>query len=69
MSSPSIVALANFAHAWAAPELAAHLHVYKGSFILLEWYDAFKDDSLYISSEIPEEKVKQFCEGIFTKFL
>lgn len=52
----------------ATPEGAAHLHVYKDDKILLEWHDAFWDDPMYISEDIAEEKIKQFCEKLSLKY-
>ena len=48
-------------------ELAMHIVVYKDDVVLLSWYDAF-DDPCYISREIPEDKVKSFCDSIGIAF-
>lgn len=47
----------------ATPEAAIHLHVYEGNKILLQWFDAFSDP-LYITKEISEDKVKNFCSKL-----
>jgi hypothetical protein len=44
----------------ASPELAVHVHVYFEEKVLLQWYDAFSDP-FYISKDIPESKVSEFC--------
>jgi hypothetical protein len=47
------------------PEIADNLHIYKDKKIILQWYDAFfASDPFYISKEIPEEKVKDFCSKL-----
>jgi hypothetical protein len=52
--------LADIAENCVGPEVAIHFHVYKDNKILLEWYDAFFDP-MFISKEIPEGKIKEFC--------
>jgi hypothetical protein len=51
----------------AEPEIAIHLHVYKDGKILLEWYDAF-DDPFYLSEDITEDKLKEFCDKLCLKY-
>jgi hypothetical protein len=41
--------------------------VYRGSAILLEWYDA-GDDPIYLSKEIEEEKVKTLASKLGGKY-
>jgi hypothetical protein len=53
--------LAELAEKCAACEVAIHLHVYKHDQVLLEWYDAFFDDPMHLSREIPQEKIHAFC--------
>lgn len=48
-------------------EIAAHIHIYNNDRMLLQWYDAFTDP-LYISKDIPEEKIKQFCSALGLKY-
>ena len=60
--------LAEIAERHATPEVAVHLHVYKGSKVLLEWYDAFFDDPFYVSKDISEEKLREFCNTLGTKY-
>ena len=38
----------------------AHLHVYRGHSVLLQWYDAF-DDPIYVSRSIDERAVSRFA--------
>jgi hypothetical protein len=44
--------------AW--PELAIHVHVYRGRTVLLEWHDAFSQP-LLLSGEFSEQQVSAFC--------
>jgi len=45
-------------------ELAIHFHVYSNRSILLEWYDAFTTQSMCLSAELPEQKVRRFAERL-----
>lgn len=49
-------------------EAAVHLHVYKQGKVLLEWYDAFFKDPMYLSRGIPEENVKAFCRVLSLQY-
>jgi hypothetical protein len=43
-------------------EIADHCHFYTSDGIILQWYDACDDDCpLGVGSEIPEDKVQEFC--------
>ena len=44
--------------------ISVHFHLHKNNKKILEWYDAFDKDPIYISKEIPEEKIKEFCEKL-----
>lgn len=59
----SMQELAKLAEGRATPEVCIHLHAYKAGRVLLEWHDAF-DQPMWISDEIPEEKVAEFCRGL-----
>ena len=52
----------------ATPEGAIHLHIYLNGKVLLQWHDAFFDDPMYISEDLGEEKIKQFCEKLSLKY-
>jgi hypothetical protein len=56
--------LAQLAEKLATPQAAIHLHVYAGGRVLLEWYDAFWKDPFYLSSVIPDDKVRSFCSSL-----
>jgi sugar phosphate isomerase/epimerase len=58
--------LAELARHCAAPEIAVHVHLYAGGQVLLEWYDAFFDDPLYVSNTVPETSVQRFCTAAHT---
>ena len=55
--------LARLSQGCAAPEVCAHLHVYRGDEVLASWYDAFSDP-LRISTSIPEYRIQEFCRGL-----
>ena len=63
----SLDGLAQLADKHAEPEIADHLHIYKDNKIILQWYDAFSDP-FYISKEILEDKVKNFCSRLNTTY-
>lgn len=50
------------------PQVAVHLHVYSDSAMLLEWYDAFSKDPMYLSKEVSEDRIKAFCSDLSVKF-
>jgi hypothetical protein len=41
-----------------------HLHVHDGNRVLLEWYDAFGNDPMYIASAVPRDRVDLFVGAI-----
>jgi hypothetical protein len=43
---------------------ATHTHVYRVSRLVLEWYDAFADDPIYVSGEVDEAAVSRFAEAL-----
>jgi hypothetical protein len=43
---------------------AIHTHVYRGDQVLVEWYDAFSNDPIYLSASIPEAAVAGFGRAI-----
>jgi hypothetical protein len=58
--------LSEIASVCGTPEVY-HLHVYCEGKVLLQWYDAFADP-LYILKEIPEDKVKAFCQKLSLQY-
>lgn len=56
--------LAESAESCAAPEVCAHLHVYRGEQVLLEGYDAFRHPVFHVSQAIPQERVCEFCADL-----
>jgi hypothetical protein len=63
-TAENLLGLADLAEHCASPEIAVHLHVYAGGEILLEWYDAFFDDPIYVSGAVPEHAVQAFCDRL-----
>ncbi len=55
--------LASLFEMYPFPFGSIHLHIYKNNKILMMSYDAFLD-SFLISSEIPEKKIKKFCDEL-----
>ena len=45
-------------------QIAVHLHVYAQGKVLLEWYDAFWKDPLYLSEAIAEDRVRAFSSAL-----
>ena len=70
-ASPALLAaLADAAGNHAEPEICDHIHFYRETEPLAQWFDAFFDDPLLISSIIPLEMVERFCAsvgGVLTK--
>jgi len=67
IDAESLRGLAALAEDRLLPEIAVHIHVYAHGRVLLEWYDA-PDDPIRISSEIPEDKVEEFCARLGTRY-
>ena len=55
--------LGGLSQSCAAPEVCAHLHVYRGDQVLASWYDAFTDP-LRVSASIPENRIQEFCHDL-----
>jgi hypothetical protein len=60
--------LATYAEKCNAIEVAVHLHVYRPGKVMLEWYDAFFKDPMYLSRDIQEENVRAFCKELSLKY-
>lgn len=67
-TSENVTGFAEIMEHHATPEGAIHLHIYKNESIILEWHDAFYDDPMYISEELEEEKIKEFCDKLSLKY-
>ena len=63
----NLLRLADIAEHCAEPEVAIHFHVYRDNRVLLEWFDAFADP-MNISKDIPEEKIREFCEKLAVEY-
>ena len=46
----------------AAPQLCDHLSAYCATTVVLEWHDAFCENPMLLSHELPEIKVRAFAE-------
>lgn len=61
-------ALADFLKQRPAGYFCSHCHVYRDSFVLLEWHDAFTDDPIYISRTIAAEAVGLFAQALGSSY-
>jgi hypothetical protein len=66
-TSENLLRLAALTERCAKPQVASHFHIYRNNRILLEWYDAFFD-SMFISKEIAEDKIKKFCTSLSVSY-
>ena len=64
MTDSNVAGLAELFERHASPEVCDHFHAYAGDTVFLQWHDAFFDDPLLLSSLIPEEKAKRFCDTL-----
>ena len=55
--------LAILAEAYAEPEVCNALRVYRNGKVVLSWND-LPFDPIYLASEIDEEALKKFCDGL-----
>ena len=46
-----------------ACEICVHFHAYVDSRVILQWHDAFGHDPLHLAADIPEPRVRAFCES------
>ena len=45
-------------------EIAHHIHVYNGSKVLMQWYDAFSNAPMCFSQDFNEDSIKCFCRNL-----
>jgi len=67
-TSENLNRLASYAERCNAIEVAVHLHIYRPGKVMLEWYDAFFKDPMYLSRDIEEENVRAFCKELSLKY-
>jgi hypothetical protein len=60
-TSENLQALGALIHKHSVALPAIHTHLYCGNDLILEWYDAFTDDPIYVSRLIPESTVREFA--------
>lgn len=63
VSQKNLEALARLSAKHPTPIGSIHVHVYHGNDVLLLGYDAFLDP-FHISKDIPEMKIKAFCDRL-----
>ena len=66
-TAENLLGLAEIAEHCAEPEVAIHFHVYRDNHVILQWFDAFLDP-MYISKEIAEDKVREFCARLSVEY-
>lgn len=59
--------LSELTHRRAAPELAAHFHIYRGQVVFLEWHDVFTQPAL-ISGTLNEEIIANFARVLSMEY-
>jgi hypothetical protein len=67
-TSGNLTDLAKLCEKCVAFEVAIHFHVYEDKKVLLEWYDAFCNDPMYLSRDIAEGKVRAFCDELSLQY-
>jgi len=63
IAAENLEALAQIAERHSEAKIAAHIHIYCGTHLVLQWYDAFRGP-IVVSKVIPEEKLKRFCDQL-----
>jgi hypothetical protein len=64
LTRESMRAFAEYLETHPTGHVCSHCHVYRDSRVLLEWYDAFGDDPLFIALDVDETAVRQFAGAI-----
>ena len=70
-TSRNLAALAALSQRCAEPELADHFHVYRGSEVLIAWFDILSIP-MYVSNRFSEDEVASFCDSLgvtYRKFI
>jgi hypothetical protein len=67
-TSENLNKLSALAEKCNALEVAIHLHVYEQNKVLLQWYDAFCGDPMYLSRDITEDNIKAFCVDLSLQY-
>lgn len=67
-TTENLAELASLAEKCQAMQIAVHLHVYAQARVLLEWYDAFWKDPLYLSEAITEDRVRAFSSALGSSY-
>jgi hypothetical protein len=60
--------LAVLIQAHRMPLPAIHTHLYHEGRVILEWYDAFTDDPIYVSASVPEADIRCFAEALHCEY-
>jgi len=57
-------ALAAYLETHPAGYVCSHCHVYRAGQVLLEWYDAFDGDPMYLARDVDEAAVRRLASAI-----
>ena len=71
MTSENVAGLVDLMGPLAAPEVADHVHAYRGTVAYVLWHDAWFDSPLYLRTTVPAEAVRRLCDelgGTFSQF-
>lgn len=61
MTPENVSGLAELMDNLAAPEVADHVHAYRGRTAYLIWFDAWFDSPLYLRKDVPESALRRLC--------
>ncbi len=67
-TNENLIALADLIERYRIALPAIHTHLYLDQHVLLEWYDAFTDDPIYLSASIPEAEVRRFADALGARY-
>ncbi len=68
VSSANLEALADLMSRHALPEVCDHLKAYKGNHEIMAWYDAGWNDPCYVSEEVGEDRLAEFCRIVGCRY-
>lgn len=61
MTPENMAGLVRLMETHAEPEVAEHLHAYKGTTAYVIWYDALSSSPLYVRNDVPEADIHRLC--------
>ena len=67
-TAQNLSGLSQLIDAYRIPIPVIHVILYRGRQVLLEWYDAFTDDPMYVSPTMPEARVESFARALGSEY-